>query len=76
MSPDAEKGWTCVLETQVLGSDFDEAGLGQPVDGRASVDLVALSAYLNSRAGDRMGVVLDVWREIVREGDSWCVTMA
>ena len=76
LSPDAEKGWTCVLETQVLGSDFDEAGLGQPVDGRASVDLVALSAYLNRRAGDRMGVVLDVWREIVREGDSWCVTMA
>lgn len=73
---DAEKGWNCVLETQIPEVEFADAGLGNPVDGRLTIDLAALSTYLNRRAGDRFGVVLDAWREIAREGDAWCVTAA
>ena len=73
---DAEKGWSCVLETQIPEADFVAAGLGAPVDGRLTIDLAAFSAYLNRRAGDRTGVVLDAWREIAREGDVWCATVA
>lgn len=73
---DAEKGWQRVLETQIPEAELADAGLGDPVDGRSSIDLAALSMYLNLRAGDKFGVVLDAWREIAREGDAWCATMA
>ena len=73
---DTAKGWRCVLETQVPEADFADAGLGTPVDGRSTIDLLAFSAYLNRRTTDRFGVVFDAWREIAREGDAWCATMA
>ena len=76
LSPDAEKGWTCVLETQVPEADFAEAGLGQPEDGRSAINLAAFSEYLNRRTGDKSGVILDAWREIARESDVWCAMVA
>ena len=36
---DAEKGWSCVLETQIPESDFAEAGIRPPSEGRSTVDL-------------------------------------
>ena len=73
---DVERGWVCVLETQVPETDMAEAELGQPVDGRSPIDPAAFSAYLKRRRGDRMDVVLDAWREIARASDAWCATMA
>ena len=73
---DPEKGWDRVLETQIPEADFADAGLGNPVDGRLSIDLAAFSAYLKRRAGDKSAVILDARREIARAGDAWCVTVA
>lgn len=73
---DAEKGWIPVLETQVPEVDFAIAGLGEPVNGHSAINLVAFSAYLNRRDGDKIGVILDVWREITRKNDAWCATVA
>lgn len=73
---DAEKGWSCVLETQIPESGLAEAGIRPLSDGRSKVDLAALSAYLNRRGGDKIGCVLDAWREIARENDAWYATVA
>ena len=73
---DPEKGWDRVLETQIPEADFADAGLGNPVDGRLSIDLAAFSAYLKRRVGDKSAVILDARREIARAGDAWCVTVA
>ncbi len=73
---DAEKGWNCVLETQVPEADFVAAGLGSLVDGRSTIDLAPFSAYLNRRTGDRSGAILDAGHEIARASDAWCATIA
>ena len=72
---DAEKGWSVILETEVPEADLAAAGLGNLVDGRTAIDPASLSSYLN-RADDKTGLILDAWREIARETDSWCATVA
>lgn len=76
LGAEGEKGWNCVLETQVPEADFVLAGLGLPENGRSAIDLADFSSYLSRRTDDKSCHVLDSWREIARPDDTWCVTMA
>lgn len=71
-----EKGWCCVLETEMPEADLARAGLGQPAAGRSSIDLAIFSAYLKHQSCDKTACVFEAYREIAREDDSWCATMA
>lgn len=76
LSGGGEEGWTQVLETQLPESDLASAGLGEPSEGRSTLDLAAFSAYLKQRTGEKLGSVFDAWREIARSEDIWCATIA
>lgn len=71
-----EDGWRCVLETQVPKADLAGCGLGLFEDNPATIDVAAFSAYLKRRDCGKIDFVLDAWREIAREDDTWCATMA
>lgn len=71
-----EDGWICVLETQVPKADLAGCGLGLSEDNPATIDAAAFSEYLKRHDCGKIGFVLDAWREIARDDDMWCATMA
>ena len=71
-----EDGWICVLETQVPKADLAGCGLGLSKDNPTTIDVTAFSEYLKRRDCGKIDFVLDAWREIAREDDTWCAIMA
>ena len=71
-----EDNWRCVLETQVPKADLAGCGLGPSESNPTAIDVAAFSAYLKQRDCGKIDLVLDAWREIAREDDAWCATLA
>lgn len=72
----AKNGWRRVFETQIPDEDLVAAGFGPITEGRSTLNPGALSSYLARGVGAKSGAVVDAWREIAREDDSWCATVA
>ncbi len=58
-----------------LIEDLACCGLGLPEDKPTTIDVAAFSAYLKRHDCGKIDFVLDAWREIAREDDSWCATL-
>ena len=71
-----EDSWICVLETQVPKADLAYCGLGLSEDNPMTIDVAAFSEYLKRHDCGKIDFVLDAWREIARDDDTWCATMA
>ena len=57
-------------------ADLADCGLGLSEDNPATIDAAAFSEYLKRHDCGKIGFVLDAWREIARDDDMWCATMA